>query len=170
MIERKYDMTGLTANVVASMAFTYVYVDSGSQTQLSSYENNYSTINLKEVYGDSFFQYINRRYFCVSRGNNNNLPVVSFRSLSDFVNFVLNRVAGLTTNIASDVNEFQQKFPNDSKLQEIANLAKQYVLHYPINQESNVYAQIEKNESGEYDKLIAEFTKAYGIFNTLWSK
>jgi hypothetical protein len=170
MVERKYDMTGLTANVVASMAFTYVYVDSGSQTQLSSYENNYSTINLKEVYGDSFFQYINRKYFCVSRGNNKNLPVVSFRSLSDFVNFVLNRVAGLTTNIASDVNGFQQKFPNDTKLQEIANLAKQYVLHYPINQESNVYTQIEKNESGEYDKLIDEFTKAYSIFNTLWSK
>jgi hypothetical protein len=152
------------------MAFTYVYVDSGSQTQLSAYENNYSTINLTEVYGDSFFQYINRKYFCVARGTNKNIPVVSFRSPLDFVNFVLNRVNGILTFLNQDVQEFSNKYPNNPELVVVSNIAKQYVLHYPVNQDGNVYTQIEKNESGEYDKLITEFTKAYSIFNTLWKK
>jgi hypothetical protein len=170
MIERKYDMTGITSIAIASMAFTYVYVDSGSQTQLSSYENNYSTINLKEVYGDSFFQYINRKYFCVARGTDKNIPVVSFRSPLDFVNFVLNRVAGIYTFLNQDLNEFANKFPNNNDLVVVSNLAKQYVLHYPVNQNSDVYVKIEKNESGEYSKLIAEFNKAYSVFKTLWDK
>jgi hypothetical protein len=106
----------------------------------------------------------------VSRGNDKNLPVVSFRSPLDFVNFVLNRVAGVDTFLVEDFDEFNAKFPNDEKMVIISNLAKQYVLHYPVNQESNVYTQIEKNESGEYDKLISEFTKAYREFETLWKK
>jgi len=170
MIERKYDMTGDTSFNIAAMAFTYVFVDSGSETQLSSYENNYSTINLTEVYGDSFFQYINRRYFCVARGNNKNIPVVGFRSPLDFVNFVLNRIAGVNIFLVSDAGEFNQKYPNDPILATVSNLAKQYVLHYPVNQNSNVYTQIEKNESGEYNKLIAEFQKAYRNFAILWKK
>jgi hypothetical protein len=170
MIERKYDMTGDTSFNIAAMAFTYVFVDSGSETQLSSYENNYSTINLKEVYGDSFFQYINRKYFCVARGTNKNIPVVGFRSPLDFVNFVLNRIAGVNVFLIEDAGQFYQKYPNDPILATVSNLAKQYVLHYPVNQNTNVYTQIEKNESGEYDKLIAEFQKAYRNFATLWKK
>jgi len=170
MIVRKYDITGETAFNIAAMAFTYVFVDSGSETQISSYENNYSTINLTEVYGDTFFNYINRKYFCVSRGTNKNLPVVSFRSPLDFVNFVLNRVKGINVFFAEDSKTFDDKYPNDPKFAIVSNLAKQYVLHYPVNQESNVYTQIEKNESGEYDKLIAEFQKAFLNFAILWIK
>jgi hypothetical protein len=55
-------------------------------------------------------------------------------------------------------------------LASVSNLAKQYVIHYPINQEPNVYVQIEKNESKEYDKLILEFNKAYDVFIGLIKK
>jgi hypothetical protein len=91
MIQRNYDMTGETSYNVAAMAFMYVFVDSGNNNgnQLVAYENNYSTINLKEVYGDTFYEYINRKYFCVARGSDKNIPVVGFRSTNDFVNFVL---------------------------------------------------------------------------------
>jgi hypothetical protein len=154
------------------MAFTYVFVDSGDSngTKISAYEYNFSTINLEEVYGDTFYTYINRKYFCVSRGVNKNIPVVGFRSPIDFVNFVLNRVVGIDTFLIEDSKIFSEKYPNDEKLQVVNNLAKQYVLHYPVNQDSNVYVQIEKNGAGEFDKLIEEFKVAYKIFDNLWIK
>ena len=172
MKSRNYDMTGSTSYRIASMAFTYVFVDSGDSngTKISAYEYNFSTINLEEVYGDSFYTYINRKYFCVSRGVNKNIPVVGFRTPIDFVNFVLNRVAGIDTFLIEDSKIFSEKYPNDEKLQVVNNLAKQYVLHYPVNQDSNVYTQIEKNVSGEFDKLIAEFKVAYKNFDNLWIK
>ena len=168
MISRNYDMTGETSFNVAAMAFTYIFVDSGTadQTKVSAYEYNFSTINLQELYGDSFYQYINRKYFCVARGTDKNLPIVSFRSPLDFVNFVLNRIAGINTFLVSDATTFNQKFPNDPDLSSISNLAKQYVLHYPVNQNSNVYTQIEK-EKAQYDKLIAEFKRAYSVFDSV---
>ena len=172
MKSRNYDMTGATAFRVAAMAFTYAFVDSGNSngTKIASYEYNFSTINLEELYGDSFYQYINRKYFCVNRGTSKNLPIVSFTSPISFVSFILERVAGIDVFLNQDASKFQQKYPNDDVLAVSANLAKQYVLHYPINQESNVYTQIEKNADGEYDKLLAEFKSAYKIFDNLWSK
>jgi len=172
MIQRKYDMTGETSFNVYAMAFTYVFVDSGNNngTQLVAYENNYSTINLTEVYGDKIYEYINRKYFCVSRGNDKNIPVVSFRSLPDFVNFVLDKIQGINTFLVQDAGTFNQKYPNDSTLSSISNLAKQYVSHYPLNQNADVYTQIEKNEGKQYDKLIEEFKKAYNLFDTLINK
>ena len=172
LVSKNYDMTGNTAYAVALMAFTYVYVDSGESngTKISAYEYNFSTINLQEIYGDSFYQYINRKYFCVTRGTSKNVPIASFRTLIDFINFLLDRVAGIYTFLNQDIQEFSNKYPNNPELVVVSNIAKQYVLHYPINQESNVYTQIEKNAVGEYDKLIAEFKKAYNIFNTLWNK
>ena len=172
MIQRNYDMTGETSFNVAAMAFMYVFVDSGNNNgnQLVAYENNYSTINLKEVYGDTFYEYINRKYFCVARGSDKNIPVVGFRSTNDFVNFVLNKVSGINTFLRQDSATFNQKYPNNADLASVSNLAKQYVIHYPINQEPNVYVQIEKNESKEYDKLILEFNKAYDVFIGLIKK
>jgi hypothetical protein len=172
MIQRNYDMTGETSFNVAAMAFMYVFVDSGNNNgnQLVAYENNYSTINLKEVYGDTFYEYINRKYFCVARGSDKNIPVVGFRSTNDFVNFVLNKVSGINTFLRQDSATFNQKYPNNDDLASVSNLAKQYVIHYPINQEPNVYTQIEKNESKEYDKLILEFNKAYDVFTTFFKK
>jgi len=172
MIQRNYDMTGETSFNVAAMAFMYVFVDSGNNNgnQLVAYENNYSTINLKEVYGDTFYEYINRKYFCVARGSDKNIPVVGFRSTNDFVNFVLNKVSGINTFLRQDSATFNQKYPNNPDLASVSNLAKQYVIHYPINQEPNVYVQIEKNESKEYDKLILEFNRAYDVFTSFFKK
>lgn len=164
LIELKYDMTGNTTYQTAAAAFTFVFVDSGNNngTEISAYENNYSTINLQEVYGDSFFEYINRKYFCVSRGTDKNLPIVAFRSLKDFIKFVLLKVANIPTFLQQDSN----KFPSDDLVP--YNLAKQYVLHYPINQNNDVYTKIEA-DNGQIEKLNAEFLKAYQIFESLWS-
>lgn len=172
MVSRNYDMTGDTAQQIALMAFTFVVVDSAdsNQTKLSAYEYNFSTINLQEVYGDKIFEYINRKYFCVTRGSNKNVPVVSFRTPIDFVKFVLDRVVGIRTFLLSDVQEFSQKYSGDAELIVAANLGKQYVLHYPVNQDSNVYTHIEKNAAGELTKLNTEFKNAKKLFDSLWIK
>jgi hypothetical protein len=86
------------------------------------------------------------------------------------VNFALNKIGGINTFLIEDATTFNQKYPNNPRLATINNLAKQYVLHYPINQNSDVYTQIEKNEGGQFDKLISEFEKAYVNFSTLWKK
>jgi hypothetical protein len=165
-------MAGDTAQQIALMAFTYVFVDSGDSngTKISAYEYNFSTINLEEVYGDTFNTYINRKYFCVSRGVNKNIPVVGFRSPIDFVKFVLDRVVGIRLFLLNDVQEFSQKYSGDGELIAAANLGKQYVLHYPVNQNSNVYANIEKNGAGELTKLNTEFKNAKKLFDSLWVK
>ena len=49
-MSRGYSPTGVTTYVLAEIAFTFIYVDSGNGSGINGYENNYSTINLKEVY------------------------------------------------------------------------------------------------------------------------
>lgn len=46
------------------------------------------------------------------------------------------------------------------------NLAKQYVLNFPIKQNPNVYTQIEK-DANQIDVLRSEFVKAVQIFISL---
>ena len=169
LIEKKYDITGTTAIEIAAMTFTYVFADSGDSngSQLKSFENNYSTINLQEVYGDSFYEYINRKYFCVSRGSDKNIPIVSFISVKDFVIFAINRISGIVVFLEQDTNTFSQQFPNDPYLATVNNLAKQYVLRYPLNQNENVYTKITEDKN-QISKLIAEITDAYKKFEILW--
>jgi len=47
-------------------------------------------------------------------------------------------------------------------------LAKQYVSHYPINQNPDVYKKI-MDDAGQKAKLETEFKKAFNFFKTLWN-
>jgi hypothetical protein len=149
LISQGYTSTGTTTPIIASIVFSFVYVDSGNGTGITGYENNYSTINLQEVYGDSFTNYINKSYFCVSRGSKFNLPVASFTSFNDFIKFVINKTSQIPNLISSDAtqNNLDLSNPKDRSIA----YSKQYVLNFPINQPDNVYATI-----SEQDKLILE--------------
>ena len=163
LIEQGYSTTGDSYNDYHTFIFVFIYVDSGKQDNsgIEGYENNFSTIDLKEVYGDKFFEYINRKYFCVSRGSNPNLPIVTFRSLKDFVKFVFFQIRNIPTYLKEDIDNFPQ-FEGETKL--IAALAKQYVLHYPVNQNENVYKQIEQDPN-QILKLTNEFINAFKIYD-----
>lgn len=149
LISQGYTSTGTTTPIIASIVFSFVYVDSGNGTGITGYENNYSTINLQEVYGDSFTNYINKSYFCVSRGSKFNLPVASFTSFNDFIKFVINKTSQIPNLISSDAtqNNLDLSNPKDRSIA----YSKQYVLNFPINQPDNVYATM-----SEQDKLILE--------------
>ena len=165
--EQNYSPTGTTYFDYSLIMFTFIYVDSGNQNDsgIKGYENNFSTIDLKEVYGDKFFEYINRKYFCVSRGSNPNLPIVTFRSLNDFVKFVYFQIRNIPTFIKQDIDEFSQFGDSDF----IFTLAKQYVVHYPVNQNANVYTQIEQDPN-QISKLRAEFANASKVFDATLGK
>jgi len=170
LISKNYDITGDTAISIASMTFTFAFADSGNSngSQLNAFENNYSTINLQEVYGDSFFEFINRKYFCVSRGNDKNIPIVSFRTIRDFVEFVVNRVSGIVILFTEDFNTFANQTPNDPRIANVNALAKRYVLSFPVNQNANVYTKITEDPN-QLNKLIQEIGQAYNKFEILWN-
>lgn len=147
--------TGQTFQLYTSIIFTYVYMDTGNSSKITGFENNYSTINLKEAYGPSFSNFVNSKFYCVKRGTESNLPVASFRSFESFIEFAFLRIKNITSNIESDIK---------SGLTEIQSLAKQYILSYPIQQPANVY-----DTMIEQDKKIVEqeVSKALQTFRSI---
>ena len=147
--------TGTTFQTYTALLFEFIYVDTGNSSKITGYENNYSTINLKEVYGPSFTNYVNNKFYCVKRGTDNNLPVASFRSFESFIEFAFFRIKDILSNLESDLK---------SGLTVLQSITKQYILNYPIGQPPNVY-----DTMIEQDKKIIEqeFTKAIQVFDTV---
>lgn len=144
--------------IIALVMFTFIYVDSGTANKISAYENNYSTINLKEVYGDSFTNYINRSFFCVTRGSNTNIPIASFKTFKDFLTFVLNRVI----NLLSKIRQVYVQSNGDNSIIQI--LSKLYILDFPIVQPENVYTSMTEQDINLVEN---EFKKAIDIYKTV---
>ena len=164
LTEQGLSPTGLTYQNLRLIIFSFIYVDSGNESgsSIKGYENNYSTINLTEIYSDKFFEYINRRYFCVSRGSNPNLPIVAFRSLKDFIKFVYTRVGNIPKFQDNDIKDLAQ-FGNNAVPFAVA---KEYVLYYPSNQNPNVYTQIEADPN-QINKLRQEFVNAFNLSDAI---
>jgi hypothetical protein len=150
------DITGTTFQQYAVILFTFIYVDTGNSSKITGYENNYSTINLKEFYGPSFATYINKKFYCVKRGNDKNLPVASFTSFRSFIEFAFNRIVNILGSIQSDAK---------SGLTVVKALSKQYVLNYPINQPLNVYDSLV--ETNQIQLIEAEFKKANDVYQSI---
>ena len=148
--------SGVTFQQYASILYTFIYVDTGNTSRINGYENNYSTINLKEFYGPSFSNYIDTKFYCVKRGNETNLPVAKFKSFRSFIEFAFNRVRNIPANIGSDIQ---------SGMGFISAYAKQYVLNYPINQPTNVYTSLV--ETNEIKLIEQEFTKANDSYKSV---
>jgi hypothetical protein len=167
LISQQYDPTGNTIVQLSELAFTFIYVDSGNGTGVSSYENNYSTINLQDVYGDSFTNYINKNYFCITRGSKLNIPVASFTSSKDFIKFVINKIKGIPTLLIADAkkNNLNLNDLNDRA----TGYATQYVLNYPINQPENVYTTLTEQDklslNQEFKNALNKFKEVQTFFN-----
>jgi len=160
LLSRGYTATGDTTPLIAGLAFTMVYVDSGKGAGINAYENNYSTINLTEVYGPNFVNYIKKNYYCITRGTNSNLPVASFNTFKDFIKFVVDKTSTLKTLLEQDKNNF-----DFSTLEGLsAATAKQYVLSYPVEQPANVYTSLTEQEKLT---LQQEFVAAYNVYETV---
>jgi hypothetical protein len=136
--------------------FTFIYVDSGNSTGISAYENNYSTIDLVQLYGDSFTTFIDKKYYCVSRGTNTNLPIAKFKSFDTFIQFVYTRTVGILNTFTTSIDGTDQNA--------IEVLSKLYVIEYPIQQNQDVW-----NKMSEQDQTLVkqEFKNALSLFKSL---
>jgi hypothetical protein len=126
----------------ALFIFSTMYVDSGTETGFSAYENNYSTIPLTESYGTVGNRYFNSKYFCVNKGENiSNQPLASFDSLDEFLEFFIAKFAGKLTKLEN----------GDEKV-----FAEVYVLNWPIEQPTNVYKELSDENKKKLEEKFAQ--------------
>lgn len=138
-------------NQYTELIFTFLHVDSATEEYFTAYEWNYSTIDLREFYGESFLDYVNRTYYCINRANNINYPIVSFKSLETFIEFVISRVQGLISQQTTStvLSEY---------------LAELYVKNYPITRNSDVWTKMSNEDK---QKIIQKFVKAIDVYESL---
>ena len=136
-------------NDYQTLLFTFLYVDTSTEQGFKTYENNYSTIDLRQYYA-GFQDYFNKKYYCVNRGTNVNYPIVSFIDLSSFIDFGISKVTGLiqTTTTSTTLASY---------------LAELYVTKYPIPRSQNVWTEMTQEDK---DVVIAKFEKAIQVYNS----
>lgn len=141
-----------TLDLYATLVYTFLYVDSSTTQGFEAYENNFSTISLKDFYGASFNDYVNRKYFCVNRGNNINYPIVSFIDLPSFVEFAITRTNGILSNQITTTGNANEE------------LAETYVRYYPTQKNENVWTTMTESDK---QKLYNKFKKAIESYNSV---
>jgi hypothetical protein len=136
---------------LSTYLFSFIYLDSASSSGLKAYENNYNTINLTETYGEVLSTTTNKKFYCLSRGTNLNIPIVSFISAEKFIDFAISRfkdrLSLIDPNLSLDID-----------------IVKLYVTKYPNVQPDNVYT-----EMTEQDKLVLsnKVTQGLNIYKSL---
>ena len=131
--------------------FSFIYLDSASSSGMKAYENNYSTINLTEAYGGSqFASSVNKKFYCLSRGTNLNIPIVSFISAEKFVDFAIGRFKDSLSLIKTATDE------------EIVQL---YVTKYPNIQPDNVYTEMTEQDKNTLQNKVKQSVDIYRSLN-----
>jgi hypothetical protein len=123
-------------NVLRYVIFSCLYLESGDETGLSCYENNYAGIDITQWWGTSSV-YFNEQYFC----SNNNTPYVSFDDIEKCVEFLVKRWEKRMGNILNIDSKSITKFlilnNNTSKIHDI-NVYNTYNPTNLSNLENNV--------------------------------
>jgi hypothetical protein len=130
--------------------FLFIYLDSASASGMKAYENNYSTINLTETYGQILASTTNKKYYCLSRGTNLNIPVVSFISAEKFVDFAIGRFKDSLSLIKTATDE------------EVVQL---YVTKYPKIQPDNVYTEMTEQDKNTLQNKVKQGADIYNSLN-----
>jgi hypothetical protein len=134
---------------LSGVLFSFIYLDSASSSGLKAYENNYSTINLTETYGQILASTTNKKYYCLSRGTNLNIPVVSFISAEKFVDFAIGKFKDRLSLIKTATD---------------AEIVQLYVTKYPNIQPDNVYTEMTEQDKNTLQNKVKQ---AIDIYNSL---
>jgi hypothetical protein len=159
-LKEKYVAKGYTGGTNPDLlyytliAYTFIYVDSVNNTGgISAYQHNYSTFDLKEYYNQEFVLRTDRNFVCINRGDNEtNIPIASFPSFNDFIEFVISVIPPIKSQFVTDVTQ------NPDAL---ISLAKNYVLKYPIQRESNIWTDMDNSQRAI---LVDKFKTASNSF------
>ena len=167
-IKDKYVADGYTGGTSPDLlyysliAYTYIYVDSVNNSGgISAFENNYSTFDLKQYISERFDLTIRRNFVCINRGENEtNIPIATFTTFDDFINYVKSVIPPIKQQFVSDIN--LAGVDNNAVL---LSLAKNYVLKYPIQRNPNVWEGILKDQ--QIQVLIDKFRLAVNSFYSI---
>jgi hypothetical protein len=149
---KNYGLTENTQNEldIRQLLFVFFFMDTGNSTGFKAYENNFGTISLNDTYGPSFINFVNKKYFCLTKGNNINLPVVSFNSVESFVDFAIGKIYPSLGSYASN--------------RSVVNIVKQYVNLWASVRNSNVYTKMTEQDK---KSLENKATEGVNVFNSL---
>jgi hypothetical protein len=141
---KNYGLTTGTQNEIdiRELLFVFFYMDTGNSTGFKAYENNFGTISLNDTYGPSFINFINKKYFCLSKGNNINIPVVSFSSIESFIDFAISK-------IYPSIGSYQSA-------RNIQNVVKQYVNLWASVRSANVYTKMTEQDKKSLENKASE--------------
>jgi hypothetical protein len=146
----------------ASFIFSAMYTDSGNSSGFEAYENNYSTINLTEVYGGDLVSFMTTKYFCVTRGNTQttNVPVGQFETLDKFLDFFVAKFKDKIVLLTKEIN-------TNTATPVLETLTKYYVLEWPIKQNDDVYKLLTEDDK---KKIQDRFKEGLTKFQELYKK
>ena len=133
--------------------FVLTYMDSGEGTTFKGYENNFSSISLTKTYGAGFVSFVEKQYFCITKGNNINEPQVKFTNLESYMKFAISKYKSIDSSINYD-----------EKQKLIDTITDAFVTKWPIIRNGNVYGDMT-----EQDKtfLKGRAKKALDIYESL---
>jgi hypothetical protein len=146
--------TGETRELdLRQLLFIFFYLDSGNPTGFSAYENNFGSVSLTETYGPSLVNYIDKKYFCVSKSNNTNVPTVSFPTIEDFVDFAI-----------SKINPSIGSYSVERSLQ---NAVKQYVNLWASVRNPNVYTKLTEQDKTNIENKARQGLQVFDSLNPI---
>ena len=132
--------------------FLFIYLDSASSSGMKAYENNYSTINLTETYGEVLATTTNKKFYCLSRGTNLNIPIVSFISVEKFIDFAISKFKDRLSLINNSAPPGEE-------------VVRLYVTKYPTTQPDNVYTEMTEQDKNTLEKKVLEGINTYISIN-----
>ena len=156
LIKAKLSNFGLTTGSqkefdMRTLLFILFYMDTGNTTGFSAYENNFGTIALTDTYGPSFINFVNKKYFCITKGNNQNIPVVSFSSIESFIDFAIGKMYP-SLNVLS-ANRTAQ------------NIAKIFVDLWASVRNSNVWVKMTEQDKKSLENKATEGLQVFDSVN-----
>jgi hypothetical protein len=127
--------------IVATM-----YVETGSGYSFVAKDHNYASVNLNiNPWGGAMSTYSNKKYFCVDRGQTNNIPIVSFNSADSFLDFFISKFKEKVSTI--------ETYDKNTKYEK---LAKANILKWPVTLENdNVWNDLPLSEKKKIQDKIA---------------
>ena len=142
----KTDLSDTNKKKLMHFILGTMYVETGSGYEFISKDNNYAGINLNINPWGGSTTYLNKKYFCVNKGQTQNIPLASFNSFESFIDLFISKFRGKTSAIQNyDLTDgtFSQK------------LAKANVLYWPSNIDSKVWDDLPQGEKNKLQEKIA---------------
>jgi uncharacterized coiled-coil protein SlyX len=142
----KLNLDDNNKNKLENIILAIMYAESGVGQKFVAYDYNFASVNLNvNPWGDSK-TYMNKKYYCVNRGNNKNIPLASFDSFDSFIDLFIAKFKNRTTGIQTYTFE-------DNSYKE--SLAKAYVTLWPSKLDDNVWDDLPDSDKEKIKNKIS---------------